>query len=108
MQLIYIFLFINVIFFVNVGVISADDSENTEEPDLCPEIVTRRKWGAKTAKAVSYLTVPLDYVIIHHTVGQLCSNEKTCSRYVRNIQAFHQNDNNYWDIGYKYGFSNLI
>lgn len=100
MKSVFVLLFISTVLLVLIQVTDANESDN-QVPEVCPEIVTRKKWGAKTAKAVSYLTVPLEYVIIHHTVGQLCSNEKTCSRYVRNIQAFHQNDNNYWDIGYK-------
>lgn len=101
MKSIFALLLINIVTVLIVFVEISKANSSEQNPEVCPEIVMRKKWGAKTAKAVSYLTVPLEYVIIHHTVGQLCSNEKTCSRYVRNIQALHQNDNNYWDIGYK-------
>ncbi|KAL5275681.1 PGLYRP1.2 family protein [Megaselia abdita] len=68
----------------------------------CPKIVTKRQWGGRTAKAVDYQTLPVENVIIHHTVSQKCDTESLCSNYIKNIQEYHMDQLDYDDIGYNF------
>jgi len=71
----------------------------------CPgvELVSRAEWGAKPRKGErENITEPVDYVIIHHTAGQECSNFDRCALIVRGIQNYHMNDRGWDDIGYSF------
>lgn len=67
----------------------------------CPTIVTKRQWGGRAAKAVDYQTLPVENVIIHHTVSQKCDTESLCSNYIKNIQEYQMDRLDFDDIGYK-------
>lgn len=70
-------------------------------PSICPEIIQRARWGARMATEIEYALVPIQYVIVHHTVTNICETEKSCSELNRNIQNFHMEDMEFHDIGYK-------
>lgn len=67
----------------------------------CPNIIKKKEWGGRPAKAVDYQTLPVENVIIHHTVSQKCDTQSLCSNYIKNIQEYHMDRLDYDDIGYK-------
>lgn len=71
-------------------------------PSVCPPILTRKEWGGETALQTDYAIFPLQYVIIHHTVTNICETKAACSEIVRSIQDYHINVQEFGDIGYKY------
>lgn len=70
-------------------------------PEVCPEIISRSRWGARTALEVEYSLTPIQYVVLHHTVTPTCTSEESCSELLKNIQNFHMDELEYHDIGYK-------
>ncbi|XP_068087076.1 peptidoglycan recognition protein 3 [Anabrus simplex] len=68
----------------------------------CPDIVTKAGWNASPVTVKKNLTVPVPYVIIHHTyIPGPCNNTEDCSRSMRAMQSFHQGKK--WDdIGYSF------
>ncbi|XP_017775383.1 PREDICTED: peptidoglycan-recognition protein 2-like [Nicrophorus vespilloides] len=75
---------------------------NCSYPSVCPKIVKRNQWGAKAPQEVDYVIIPVEYVVIHHTVTDTCSSEVSCSNILSNIQNFHMNDLKFHDIGYNF------
>lgn len=75
-----------------------------DEPKSCKDIdyVTRSKWGARVPIQIEYQIAPLQYVVIHHTVTSTCTTETSCSQLLKNMQNFHMDELEYYDIGYKY------
>lgn len=72
------------------------------ESSKCPEIITRTRWGGRIPLEVDYSLIPIEYVIVHHTVTPTCSNEKTCSEMIKSIQNFHMENLEFHDIGYNF------
>lgn len=70
-------------------------------PEICPTIVSKIRWGARTALEIEYQIIPVENVIIHHTVTETCSTEEECASILRNIQNFHMENLEFHDIGYK-------
>uniref|UniRef100_A0A8C3FN04 Peptidoglycan-recognition protein n=1 Tax=Chrysemys picta bellii TaxID=8478 RepID=A0A8C3FN04_CHRPI len=68
----------------------------------CPRIVSRSQWGARAPKNRVRLRTPVPFVIIHHTEGNPCTSQASCSRQVRGIQNYHMNSNGWSDIGYNF------
>lgn len=69
-----------------------------------PRIISRREWGARHSKEPldSLAENPPLYVIIHHSTGASCYDERTCKSRVKSFQNYHM-DNNHWDdIGYNF------
>ncbi|XP_037920493.1 peptidoglycan-recognition protein 2-like isoform X2 [Hermetia illucens] len=54
------------------------------------------------AKAVYYQTIPVRYVVIHHTATRKCNSQSNCSSKVASIQRRHMNDKEWHDIGYNF------
>ncbi|XP_072939774.1 uncharacterized protein [Epargyreus clarus] len=65
----------------------------------CPEIISRKGWDGLPPQHVQYLNVPLDLVVVQHTVTQSCSNDQSCAEIVRDIQKIHMEQAFLWDIG---------
>ncbi|XP_068086834.1 peptidoglycan-recognition protein LB [Anabrus simplex] len=71
--------------------------------DKCLEIVTREQWAALPPKETDPLTVPVPYVVIHHTHSpKYSSSSEQCEEDMRKIQLFHQYVRNWSDIGYNF------
>lgn len=62
-------------------------------------VVSKRDWDGLTPIHVEYLPRPVSLVIIQHTVTGTCSTDAKCAEVVRNIQTYHMDNLNYWDIG---------
>ncbi|XP_060527585.1 peptidoglycan-recognition protein 2-like [Cylas formicarius] len=71
-------------------------------PKVCPEIISKTRWGARTPIAVDYGRVPTPNIVIHHTVTNECSTESACMQLLRSIQNFHIDTMEFQDIGYNF------
>ncbi|XP_031618096.1 peptidoglycan-recognition protein SA-like [Contarinia nasturtii] len=80
---------------------SSNGDENQNESN-CPPIVSRKRWGSRPAKSVTYQTIPVKYVIIHHTVTPTCSTKLKCSNVLLGIQSFHMDEQGGDDIPYNF------
>ncbi|XP_070572361.1 uncharacterized protein [Ptychodera flava] len=65
-------------------------------------IISRSEWGARAPRSRSFMTVPVDYTFIHHTVGNRCYSQNTCSTEMKNIQNYHMDSLGWSDIGYSF------
>ncbi|KPI98915.1 Peptidoglycan-recognition protein LB [Papilio xuthus] len=64
---------------------------------------TRSDWGSKPATSVRPLTLPVPYVIIHHSyTPPACQTSDQCEEAMRSMQEFHQVTRNWVDIGYNF------
>uniref|UniRef100_A0A674JDA9 Peptidoglycan recognition protein 1 n=1 Tax=Terrapene triunguis TaxID=2587831 RepID=A0A674JDA9_9SAUR len=68
----------------------------------CPTIVSRSQWRARTPRSRVPLKTPVPFVIIHHTAGNRCYTQASCSQQVRGIQNYHMGSNGWSDIGYNF------
>ncbi|XP_066996185.2 peptidoglycan recognition protein [Anabrus simplex] len=87
----------------HVGGPGIDDRvyENMIHAADCPRIVSRAGWGAKRPWIVEYMVIPVEYVVIAHTVTQPCNSASTCADIMVNIQTHHMNLS-WGDIGYSF------
>lgn len=68
-----------------------------------PEIVTRDEWGAKPPTDVENLTLPVPYLVIHHSyIPAACSTKEECINDMQWMQKYHQQNNSWCDIGYNF------
>lgn len=68
-------------------------------------IMCRDEWGAKPPKnpPEPMEEVPVPFVLIHHTyMPGYCNTTDTCKESMRGMQAFHQEDRGWNDIGYSF------
>uniref|UniRef100_A0A8C5R5A7 Peptidoglycan recognition protein 2 n=1 Tax=Leptobrachium leishanense TaxID=445787 RepID=A0A8C5R5A7_9ANUR len=71
----------------------------------CPAIIPRCIWGAKPYKGTpTLLKTPLSQIYIHHTYtpSKPCTSFQDCAKDMRSMQAFHQQDRGWDDIGYSF------
>ncbi|MEQ2229515.1 hypothetical protein ILYODFUR_019655 [Ilyodon furcidens] len=74
----------------------------------CPQIIPRCQWGAKAYRDTPIpLSLPLQFLYVHHTYepSSPCLSFSSCSRDMRSMQRFHQEDRGWIDIGYRRTFS---
>ncbi|XP_028260489.1 N-acetylmuramoyl-L-alanine amidase [Parambassis ranga] len=71
----------------------------------CPQIIPRCQWGAKAHRGTPIpLSLPLQYLYVHHTYepSSPCLSFRNCSRNMRSMQRYHQEDRGWSDIGYSF------
>ncbi|XP_055323675.1 peptidoglycan-recognition protein SA-like isoform X2 [Sitodiplosis mosellana] len=68
----------------------------------CPQIIGRKRWGSRTAKSITYQTIPVKYVIVHHTVTPSCETKLKCSNILIGIQNYHMDEQGGEDIPYNF------
>ncbi|XP_018422457.1 PREDICTED: N-acetylmuramoyl-L-alanine amidase [Nanorana parkeri] len=71
----------------------------------CPAVMPRCMWGAKPYKGTpTLLNLPLQHVYIHHTYepSRPCLSLTECSKDMRSMQKFHQEERGWDDIGYSF------
>ncbi|XP_013987022.1 N-acetylmuramoyl-L-alanine amidase [Salmo salar] len=71
----------------------------------CPTIIPRCQWGAAPYRGSPFpLALPLPFLYIHHTYepNRPCHSFRQCSRSMRAMQRFHQEDRGWADIGYSF------
>ncbi|RVE47454.1 hypothetical protein evm_007865 [Chilo suppressalis] len=77
-------------------------SKNEVNPYDFP-FVTRSEWKARMAKQTQPLKTPVPYVVIHHSYTPgACTTKVQCIKAMQNMQNFHMDDRDWWDIGYNY------
>lgn len=71
---------------------------------VCPPIMRRWQWNARPPKGTAQMTLPVPYVIIHHSVmGEgNCSTIAGCIEVMKEIQDFHMDGNGWDDVGYTF------
>ncbi|XP_063048287.1 peptidoglycan recognition protein 6 isoform X2 [Engraulis encrasicolus] len=72
---------------------------------VCPAIIPRCQWGAEAYRGEpTILSLPLSFLYIHHTSSpsEPCLTFEACSRDMRSMQRFHQEDRGWDDIGYSF------
>ncbi|XP_070571270.1 peptidoglycan recognition protein 3-like [Ptychodera flava] len=79
-----------------------DKINQSESSDMAVEIVSRSKWGARSVSEHDNMSMPVPYVILHHTAGRRCSTYESCCAEMRSIQNFHMDGRKWWDIGYTF------
>ncbi|GFT61855.1 peptidoglycan recognition protein [Nephila pilipes] len=65
-------------------------------------IVSREEWRARNPMRVRKTHLPLNHIIILHTVTDFCTSLKQCRRNVQFIQDMHLDDRGWWDIAYSF------
>ncbi|XP_035661751.1 peptidoglycan-recognition protein SC1a-like [Branchiostoma floridae] len=66
-------------------------------------IISRAEWGARPPRSRASMTLPVPYVIIHHSYEpDVCFNRSQCEKYVQGIQNFHMDTRGWDDIGYNF------
>ncbi|XP_040043638.2 N-acetylmuramoyl-L-alanine amidase [Gasterosteus aculeatus] len=71
----------------------------------CPQIIPRCQWRAKAHQGTPIpLSIPLQFLYVHHTYepSSPCLTFPNCSRDMRAMQRFHQEDRGWEDIGYSF------
>ncbi|XP_008412532.1 N-acetylmuramoyl-L-alanine amidase-like [Poecilia reticulata] len=71
----------------------------------CPQIIPRCQWGAKASRDTPIpLSLPLRFLYVHHTYepSAPCLSFSSCSRNMRSMQRFHQEDRGWNDIAYSF------
>ncbi|XP_062404304.1 N-acetylmuramoyl-L-alanine amidase [Sardina pilchardus] len=71
----------------------------------CPPMIPRCMWGAKASKGIpARLSPPLHFLYVHHTEvpSRPCLTFQQCSRDMRAMQRFHQEERGWQDIGYSF------
>ncbi|NP_001290257.1 N-acetylmuramoyl-L-alanine amidase-like [Larimichthys crocea] len=71
----------------------------------CPQIIPRCQWGAKANRGTPLpLSLPLRFLYVHHTYepSSPCLSFPNCSRDMRSMQRYHQEDRGWSDIGYSF------
>lgn len=71
----------------------------------CPPIIPRCQWGANAHESTpTPLSLPLQFLYVHHTYepSAPCLSFTQCSRDMKAMQRFHQEDRGWGDIGYRY------
>ena len=64
--------------------------------------MSREEWGARPARVVEPFSGEIGYVIIHHSyIPEACYRTEKCSKAMRDMQIFHQDDRGWNDIGYR-------
>lgn len=66
------------------------------------DFVSRAEWNAKPPKQIQLLNVTVPFVIIHHSDSPpVCFTDADCSKAMQGMQKYHQQNQQWDDIGYK-------
>ncbi|KAJ8712948.1 hypothetical protein PYW08_008252 [Mythimna loreyi] len=82
-----------------INILSQDPDEQS-----VVQFVKREEWGARNPRDTTPLHIPVPLVVIHHTsTVPRCFDREACSDSMRQIQDYHMDVKNWWDIGYNFG-----
>ncbi|GFQ66447.1 peptidoglycan-recognition protein 1 [Trichonephila clavata] len=78
--------------------------DNGTDNKVCDgvDFVSRKEWRARRSVDTSPLALPVNHVIILHTVFGACDNTPLCIRNVQFIQDYHMDEKGWWDIAYSF------
>ncbi|XP_030760411.1 peptidoglycan-recognition protein 2-like isoform X1 [Sitophilus oryzae] len=71
-------------------------------PTICPNIISKSGWNGLPATHQDYVKIPVENIIIHHTVSEECYSLEECATSLRNIQSFHMDELEFHDMGYNF------
>ncbi|KAH1002692.1 hypothetical protein HUJ04_008756 [Dendroctonus ponderosae] len=74
----------------------------TEVPDYDGFYIPREVWGGADPTSPSIKAEPAMLFVIKHTAGETCTNQKQCSKVVREIQKEHMEVLGFADISYNF------
>ncbi|XP_042907609.1 peptidoglycan-recognition protein LF [Parasteatoda tepidariorum] len=86
------------------GIFTTEDACTGEISYDCErlEIVTRKQWRARNAVREREINLPVNHVVILHTVTAFCKKQVECMRQVQLIQDLHLDERGWWDIAYNF------
>ncbi|XP_023443319.1 peptidoglycan recognition protein 4 [Dasypus novemcinctus] len=65
-------------------------------------MVSRKEWAAGAVGCSPQLTMPVDFLIVHHIPGLECHNQTICSRRLWELQTHHVHSNGWCDVAYNF------
>ncbi|XP_035230647.1 peptidoglycan-recognition protein SC2-like, partial [Stegodyphus dumicola] len=66
------------------------------------EIVSRSEWKARPEVRHRHMNLPLNHIIILHTVTTVCKTKFQCIRKIQRMQEMHLDERGWWDIAYNF------
>ncbi|KAG7470641.1 hypothetical protein MATL_G00115990 [Megalops atlanticus] len=69
---------------------------------MCPNVVSRRQWGAVAPRSEERLQGPALRAVIHHTALWPCHGPGECRLQLAHIQELHMRGRDFHDIGYNF------
>ncbi|XP_041972286.1 peptidoglycan-recognition protein LF-like [Aricia agestis] len=92
------------VFAVPPPTLASIDPEENEVITYDFPFVSRAGWQARTPTKRAPLSVPVEYVVLHHSyTPAACSDRAGCARAMRSMQDFHMDDRGWCDVGYNFG-----
>ncbi|XP_046564850.1 peptidoglycan-recognition protein SC2-like, partial [Haliotis rubra] len=88
--------------YVNIRTCSGSSGTSGSPSAVCPHIISRSEWGARSPRSTSNLDGPVEYAFIHHGGNGACSSQSSCSAIVRSYQNYHMDTHGWSDIGYSF------
>ncbi|XP_006895995.1 PREDICTED: peptidoglycan recognition protein 4 [Elephantulus edwardii] len=64
-------------------------------------MVSRQEWGTGAGGCRAQLTIPVDFLVIHHIPGLDCHNQTTCSQRLQELRSHHMG-NGWCDVAYNF------
>ncbi|XP_007946785.1 peptidoglycan recognition protein 4 [Orycteropus afer afer] len=65
-------------------------------------MASRKEWGAEAVGCRTQLTMPVDFLVIHHIPGLECHNQTICSQKLQELHMHHIHNNNWCDVAYNF------
>ncbi|XP_016075615.1 PREDICTED: peptidoglycan recognition protein 4 [Miniopterus natalensis] len=65
-------------------------------------MVSRKEWGAGAVGCSTPLTMPVDFLVMHHVPGLECDSQPACSQRLRELRAYHMHNNSWCDLAYNF------
>ncbi|XP_055913265.1 peptidoglycan-recognition protein SA-like [Eupeodes corollae] len=78
----------------------------SEKKNDCPRIKTKQQWEGVIRNNSINQTLPIQNVIIHHTVSKECESFGECATILKNIQNYHIFQRKFGDIAYNFLIGN--
>lgn len=66
------------------------------------EVVSREEWKARSEVRHFDVKLPLNHVIILHTVTRFCATKEQCVRTLQAVQTMHLDARGWWDVSYNF------
>uniref|UniRef100_M3YLQ5 Peptidoglycan recognition protein family domain-containing protein n=1 Tax=Mustela putorius furo TaxID=9669 RepID=M3YLQ5_MUSPF len=70
-------------------------------PSNVSTVISCKELGAETVGCSIALTMPVDFLVMHHIPGLECHNQTTCSQRLWELQAHHIH-NSWCDVAYNF------
>ncbi|XP_036393189.1 peptidoglycan recognition protein 5 isoform X2 [Megalops cyprinoides] len=81
---------------------AAEETRPSVDTGMCPNVVSRRQWGAVAPRSQERLQGQALRAVIHHTALWPCHSPGQCRLQVEHIQELHMQGRDFHDIGYNF------